>query len=215
MSSFVYGILLVLFRVLARVLFRYKVIGGQHIPPSGGVVFAANHASYTDIPLLGCGVRRRLYYLGRSNLFSNPVLNRMLRFLGWIPLRPGRVDRTAFGLVVELLKAGKAVVIFPEGTRTPNGQLQEGKPGIGVIVAEAHCPVVPVYIAGTFDVLPIGVKWMRCRPVHVVFGEPIDFTHEIQMYHGKELYQHITQRVMTRIADLSRMGQADNSDSLI
>jgi len=114
-----------------------------------------------------------------------------------------------------LLQAGKSLVIFPEGTRTPNGQLQEGRPGIGVIVADARCPVVPVYIAGTFDVLPMGAKWIRCRPVRVVFGEPLDFTRELQMYQGKELYQHIYQRVMARISDLSCMGQSDNSDSLI
>lgn len=139
----------------------------------------------------------------------------MLQSLGWIPLRPTRVDRKAFGYAVDLLTGGKSLVIFPEGTRTPNGQLQEGKPGIGFLVANAHCPVVPVYIAGTFDVLPIGAKWIRCRPVRVVFGEPLDFTHELQMYQGKDLYQHINRRVMARIADLSRVGQSDNSDLII
>ena len=142
------------------------------------------------------------------------MLNRILRSLGWIPLRPSRVDRKAFGYAVELLKAGKSVVIFPEGSRTLNGQLQGGKPGIGLIVADAHCPVVPVYIQGTFDVLPIGAKWIRCRPVRVIFGEPIDFTQELQMYQGKDLYQYINRKVMARIAGLSRMGQSANSDSL-
>ena len=204
-----YGILWILCRVLATVLFRYRVVGGQHLPRSGGVLLAANHASYTDIPLLGCGVPRRLYYLGRSNLFPNSVLNWALRALGWIPLRSGRVDRRAFQFAVELLNSGKSVVIFPEGTRTPDGQLQQGKPGIGVIVANSHCPVLPVYIAGTFDVLPMGAKWIRCRPVRVVFGEPLEFTEELQRYKGKELYQHINQKVMTRISDLSRRGQAE------
>ena len=215
MSTFGYGILWVLCRVLAALFFRYKVVGSHHLPSAGGVVFAANHASYTDIPLLVCSVRRRLYFIGRSNLFPNPILSRMLQSLGWIPLRPTRVDRKAFGCAVDLLTGGKSLVIFPEGTRTPNGQLQEGKPGIGFLVANAHCPVVPVYIAGTFDVLPIGAKWIRCRPVRVVFGEPLDFTHELQMYQGKDLYQHINRRVMAGIADLSRVGQSDNSDLII
>jgi len=124
------------------------------------------------------------------------------------------VDRKAFGWAVELLKGGSSVVIFPEGTRTPDGNLQDGKPGIGVIVAEAHCPVVPVFIEGTFKVLPIGAKWLRCHPVRVTFGEPMDFTEELQQYQGKELYQHITRQVMARISDLSRMGRSEQSNSL-
>ena len=211
MSTIVYGILWILCRVLATFLFRYKVVGTEHVPSTGGVIFAANHASYTDIPLLGCGIRRRLYYLGRSTLFPNPVVRRILRSLGWIPLRPARVDRKALGFAVDLLKQGGAVVIFPEGTRTPNGNLQEGKPGVGLIIAEAQCPVVPVYISGTFDVLPIGAKWVRCRPVCVRIGKPMEFVEESRQYQGKELYQQMTERVMAGIADLSRTGQADQS----
>jgi 1-acyl-sn-glycerol-3-phosphate acyltransferase len=124
------------------------------------------------------------------------------------------VDRKAFGVAVDLLNHGKSVVIFPEGTRTPDGHLQKGKPGIGVIIAEARCPVVPVYISGTFEVLPVGAKWLRCRPVRVVFGAPLEFTQELKRYQGKELYQQINQQVMDRISDLSRMGKSESSTSL-
>ncbi len=202
MSALIYGILWILCRVVSRLFLRYRTRGVEHVPAAGGVLLAANHASYADIPLLGCGVRRRLFYLGRANLFSYPLAGPILRALGWIPLKPERWDRKAFQSVVEMLKAGKAVVIFPEGTRTPDGALQPGKPGIGRIVAEAQCPVVPVYLRGTRQVLPPGALWLRRHPVEVSFGESIDFRDECRQYQGKALYQHISQTVMARIAEL-------------
>ena len=206
MSTIIYGILWILCRSLSRLFLRYRTNGAEHIPQSGGVLIAANHASYTDIPLLGCGVRRRLFYLGRANLFPNPVLNWILRSLGWIPMRPERWDRKAFRYAVDLLKTGKAVVIFPEGTRSPDGNLQAGKPGIGRIVAEAQCPVIPVYIDGTFQVLPMGASWLRRHPVSITFGEPLDFRQDVEKYQEKELYKHISQTVMNRIADMRHVG---------
>ena len=202
MSGLAYGILWILTRVVGRVFLGYRTRGAEHVPATGGVLLAANHASYADIPLLGCGVRRRLFYLGRANLFSWPLMGPILRWLGWIPLKTERLDRQAFRTAAELLKAGKAVVIFPEGTRTLDGMLQPGKPGIGVLVAEARCPVVPVYLRGTYQVLPTGASWVRRHPVEVSFGESMDFQEACRQYQGKELYQHISHTVMARIAEL-------------
>ena len=202
MSGLVYGILWLLTRVVGRVFLRYRTRGAEHVPATGGVLLAANHASYADIPLLGCGVRRRLFYLGRANLFSWPLAGPILRWLGWIPLKTERWDRHAFHTAAELLKAGKAVVIFPEGTRTTDGTLQPGKPGIGMLVAEAQCPVVPVYLRGTYQVLPTGASWLKRHPVEVSFGESMDFQEACRRYQGKELYQHISHVVMARIAEL-------------
>ncbi len=196
-----YGMVWILCRVVSGLFLRYRTRGVEHVPASGGVVLAANHASYADIPLLGCGIRRRLFYLGRANLFPHPLVNRVLRSLGWIPLKPGW-DRKTFQYAVDLLKKGKTVVIFPEGTRTPNGALQQGKPGIGLLVAAAQCPVVPVYLRGTYEVLPMGASWIRLHPVEVSFGESMDFREACQRDKGKALYQRISQTVMARIAEL-------------
>jgi len=207
-STIIYGILWVLCRSLSHLFLRYRTNGVEHIPQLGGVLIAANHASYTDIPLLGCAVRRRLFFLGRANLFTNPVLRWMLRSIGWIPLHHTRWDRKAFQDAVDMLKAGKTVVIFPEGTRTSNGNLQAGKPGVGMIVAEAQCPVVPVYIDGTFQVLPMGASWLRMHPVSVNFGKPLDFRRDMEKYQGRELYTHISQTIMDRIADIRCVRQS-------
>ena len=176
MSGVIYWALWVFFRLLGRLLFRFRTDGEQFLPKNGGVIIAANHASYFDIPLLGCAIPRRVVFLGRANLFPNRLLSWTLQCLGWIPLKTNRLDRQAFGVALEHLKSGTPVVIFPEGTRTEDGRLQSGRPGIGYLVEESQCQVIPAHISGTFKVLPIRAKWPRLFPVSVSFGKSIRFS---------------------------------------
>jgi 1-acyl-sn-glycerol-3-phosphate acyltransferase len=200
-----YWVVRVLLRVAATVLFRLKVSGQQHIPKTGGVLIAANHASYLDIPILGCGVPRRASYMGRMDLFPGPV-GWLMRYLGWIPIRRERVDRGGFEEAISRIKAGGAVIIYPEGSRTEDGRLQAGKPGIGMIVAATGCPVIPAYLAGTFDALPPGARGIRLRPIRLMYGEPMDFSALLKELNGeskkKDVYQRISQEIMGRIAAL-------------
>ena len=200
-----YWLVRVVVRLVATVLFRLKVSGQHHIPKTGGVLIAANHASYLDIPILGCGVPRRASYIGRMDLFPGPV-GWLMRYLGWIPIRRERVDRGGFEEAISRIKAGGAVIIYPEGSRTADGRLKPGKPGVGMIVAATGCPVIPAYLAGTFDVLPPGAKWIRLRPIRVTYGEPVDFSALLKELDGeskkKEVYQRISQEIMDRIAAL-------------
>jgi 1-acyl-sn-glycerol-3-phosphate acyltransferase len=200
-----YGFLWLLCNAVGRLLFRYRAIGPEHIPKHGGVLVAANHASFLDIPLLGCGISRRVAFLGRQDLFPVPGLRWLVQWLGWIPIRQDRLDREGFGKAIRLIKEGKVVAIYPEGTRSPNGALQPGRPGIGILVAETGCPVVPAYIDGTYEALPTGAAWIRLHRVTVTFGEPIDFSVDAQRDSGKEFYQHVSRTVMTRIAALGRV----------
>jgi 1-acyl-sn-glycerol-3-phosphate acyltransferase len=202
-TAVIYGFFWLLCNALARLLFRYRAIGRENIPRRGGVLVAANHASYLDIPLLGCGMPRRAAFLGRQDLF--PGFRWLFQWLGWIPIRLDRLDREGFGKAIRLIKNGTVVVIYPEGGRTVDGRLRPGRPGIGVIVAETACPVIPAYIAGTYEALPIGASWIRCRPVQVTYGEPIDFTADAQRYSGKEFYRHVSRTVMVKIAELGHV----------
>jgi len=171
------------------------------------VLVAANHASYLDIPLLGCGIRRRAWYLGRNDLFPIPVLSRILQSLGWIPLRPGRLDREAFDKAISLIQAGKVGVIFPEGGRTHDGHLRPPKAGIGVIVSQTGCPVVPAYIEGTFDALPTGAFWPRWHRVIVRFGSSLHFEWRETQDKGeaKRFYQQVSRTVIEHIAALGKV----------
>jgi 1-acyl-sn-glycerol-3-phosphate acyltransferase len=211
-NAIVYGLLWLLFNAAARLCFRYQVIGREHIPEHGGVLVAANHASFLDIPLLGCGITRRVAFLGRQDLFPVPGLRWACQRLGWIPIRPDRLDRVGFGKATSLIKEGKVVVIYPEGSRTSDGALHPGKPGIGVIVEDTRCPVVPAYIAGTHEAMPPGSFRIRFRPIRVTFGKPLDFSLDQKRYSGKEFYRHVSRTVMERIAELGQVAPpADHS----
>lgn len=201
MSGAVYWGLWLLFRLLGGLFFRFRTEGEQSFPKTGGVIVAANHASFFDIPLLACAIRRRVVFLGRANLFPNRFLSWILQSLGWIPLKTNRLDRKAFGVALDHLKAGTPVVIFPEGTRTEDGQLQPGRPGVGYLVEESQCQVIPAYISGTFKVLPMKAKWPRLFPVSVSFGKSICFPRS-DATNKKHQYEIIGQSVMKHIAQV-------------
>ncbi len=201
MSGVIYWVLWVFFRLLGGLLFRLRTDGQQFFPKNGGVIVAANHSSYFDIPLLGCAIQRRVVFLGRANLFPNRLLSWVLQGLGWIPLKTHRLDRQAFGLALEHLKSGTPVVIFPEGTRTEDGHLQRGRPGIGYLVEESQCQVIPAYISGTFKALPIKAKWPRLFPVSVTFGKSIRFSKN-DATNKKQVYEQIGRTVMEHIAQV-------------
>jgi len=204
-SGIVYACLWGLCHAIARLCFRFRVRGGRHVAARGGFLVAANHASYLDIPLVGCALRRRAWYMGRQDLFGPRWIKAICQWLGWIPIRLNRLDRGGFGKAISLIKQGKVVVIYPEGTRTVDGTLQAGKPGIGIIVEATRCPVVPAYIAGAYEVLPTGRSWVRFRPIRVTFGAPVDFTKELERSSGKEFYRQVSRTVMERIAALGHV----------
>ncbi len=201
MSGVIYWSLWFFFRGLGRLFFRFRIEDEQYFPKSGGVIVAANHASFLDIPLLGCAIPRRVVFLGRANLFPNRFLSWILRKLGWIPLQTHRLDRKAFGVALDYLKSGTPVVIFPEGTRTEDGQLQQGRPGIGYLVEESQCQVIPVYISGTFKVLPINAKWPKLFPVSVFFGKSMSFP-IYDTINKKHVYEKIGRSVMEQVAKI-------------
>ena len=203
MIGAIYGLIWILARVIGWICFRYRAVGT--VPRTGGILIAANHASYLDIPLLGCGITRRVWFLGRHDLFPVPLLNGVLQALGWIPLRVGRLDRDAFAKASAHIKAGRAVAIFPEGTRSATGKLRPGKPGIGMIVTQTGCRIVPAYIQGTHEALPVGAFWPRFPRVTVTYGEPLDFSEELKQLKGKALYQHVSRTVMAKIAALGHV----------
>ncbi|MBI3804741.1 MAG: 1-acyl-sn-glycerol-3-phosphate acyltransferase [Nitrospirae bacterium] len=191
--------------MLARLFFRLQVIGVSEIPREGGVIVAANHNSYFDIPLLGCALFRRADNIAKAELFQNRLVGALFRMFGGFPVRRGTIDRQALAEAVGRLRAGHLLAMYPEGTRSKDGRLQPPKPGIGMIVAQSGAKVVPAFIRGTDPVRPF-------KPVTVVFGKPIDFKAEIELFQAaekegmnpKKLYATISQEIMTQIAALEK-----------
>ena len=198
-----YGIAHVLVSFLARVFFRLRVEGLEHLPKKGPLLIAANHASHLDIPLLGCTLPRKAFFVGKSELFQIPVLGRLLRHLGGIPIRRGGMDRRAVREIKERLEEGNYLVYYLEGSRTSNGMLQRAKAGVGMVAAMTGVPVIPAYIHGTYQILPKGRWFFRLAPVTITFGVPVDLS-RLPGAKGERLsYQAMADQIMDEIVTLS------------
>ena len=165
-----------LVRFLAWIFFRLKVVGEENVPRTGGVIVAANHNSYLDIPLLGCALTRRADNIAKAELFRNRFVAAIYRALGGFPVQRGeRGDRGALEEAVRRLREGHLLALYPEGHRSPDGRLLPPKPGIGMLVARTRVPVVPVYIDGTDKAWPPGQRRIRRAQVTITFGKPLEF----------------------------------------
>ena len=188
--------------VLSKLLFRFRVIHRERIIKEGPVILAMNHQSYLDPPLAGIAADREMHFLARKTLLDVPVLGWLLPRLNVVPVDQEGNDRSALKALLRVLKAGNGTIVFPEGARTLDGELQPGLPGLGFVIAKTLAPVVPMRIFGAREALPRGEGRVRFVPITIVVGEPIYFTKADLEPGGKELYQQLTQRVMDAITAL-------------
>jgi 1-acyl-sn-glycerol-3-phosphate acyltransferase len=188
-------------RLVGRLFFRLRVIHRERMLQSGPVILAMNHQSYLDPPLGGTTCDRAVYFLARRTLLDVPLLGRLLPKLNVIPVNQQGVDRSALKSLIRVLKAGNAALVFPEGSRTLDGNLQPAEPGLGLVIAKTLAPVVPMRIFGAHEALPRG-GGLHFVPITIVIGEPLFFTAGDLNPAGKDLYNRLSQRVMDAIAAL-------------
>ena len=184
---------------LSRTLFDYRVVHRERIIEEGGAILAMNHESYLDPPLAGIACQREIYYLARKTLLDWPILGPILPHLNVIPVDQDRADMSALKNVIRLVRAGHSTVIFPEGSRTLDGDFLPALPGLGLIIAKTLAPVVPMRIFGAHQAFPRGGKPRLFTPITLVVGEPMFFTKADLIGEGRELYQSLSERVMQRI----------------
>jgi long-chain acyl-CoA synthetase len=166
-------------RTIARGAFRLSVEGTQNLPKDGPFIVAPNHVSYLDAFAVAAALDYRLlrqtYWAGWAGAaFGNPLNRFVSRLAQTVPVDPDRAvfSSLAFGAMV--LERGRNLVWFPEGQRSPTGELQQFKPGIGVLVYHFRVPVVPVTIHGTREAMPPGQALPRPKKITVEFGQPLD-----------------------------------------
>jgi 1-acyl-sn-glycerol-3-phosphate acyltransferase len=160
-------------KAIAKTFFNYRVIGAENMIEEGPCIIAANHCSYLDPPLVGIACRRAIHYLARKSLLDLPLLGPILPELNVIPVDQKNADRSALMGAIRVVRHGGAVLIFPEGTRSADGELQPARPGLGMIAAKTGAPVVPVHVAGSFAAFPKGAKFPKPAPVEVRIGRPL------------------------------------------
>lgn len=159
-----------------RILYRHKRIGVMNIPRTGPVLLVANHQSFFDPPAIGGGVRHRhADFLARSSLFTFKPFGWLIARLNSTPIRQGAGDAGAMKATIEKMRQGKMMLVFPEGSRTPDGQLQEFQRGAAVLLKRAHCAVVPVGIVGAYEAWPRSRRLPRLlsKRMVVCYGKPI------------------------------------------
>nr|WP_230416026.1 lysophospholipid acyltransferase family protein [Micromonospora tarapacensis] len=168
-----------------RLAFRPTVEGLEHVPASGGAIFAGNHLSVADELLLGTVVPRHLAFWAKSDYYKGTgakgAFQRfVLNGLGAIPVERagGRAALTAFDAAIPALKGGDLVAVYPEGTRSPDGRLYRGRTGTARLALAAGVPVIPVGMVGTDKAQPIGARLPRPGRAKIIvrFGKPLDFT---------------------------------------
>ena len=168
---------------------------------TGPVILASNHQSFFDPPLAGNACDRAIFFLAKKSLMDVPILGWLLPKLNVIPVNL-EGDRSALKALIRILSAGECALVFPEGTRTPDGNLQPAQPGVGLVIAKTRAPVVPMRIFGAYDIWPIHGKLRLGGKITIVVGEPIHFSDADFVGDSKDLYTRLSQRVMDSIAAL-------------
>ena len=198
------------FGICLKVLNKYTVYGIQNVPKTGGVIIASNHASYLDPPAVGASSRRMrmTHFMARDTLFRKKLMGAFLHKVGVIPLDREKGDLKAMKTAIHLLKDGACVALFPEGTRSEDGEFQKPKPGIGFLVAKGEAPVVPVYVHGSYEAWSKHSGGLKRNPVTVIYGKLITREEIRSLGSGREAYLLIGELIMERIAELKEKFEA-------
>ena len=164
-----------LFWVLFKLYNRLSVLGFGNVPTDKAMIVASNHASFADPPLVGAVFPVRLRYLAKDSLFRVPVLGSLIKALGAVPVT--REDSQRAGAVMKLLlkrlEAGDSILLFPEGSRSPDGRIRPLESGVAFLSVKTGVPVVPVYIGGSFEAWPRGRVFPRPSRLTVRIAAPI------------------------------------------
>lgn len=184
-----------------------EISGTKHIPKEGPCILAANHASHLDPPLIGSQLKRKVTFFARKTLWKPGIPSWWLDTVGAIPVdRDGESDVSALKNTLKTLKDGGLLTLFPEGTRSQDGNLQKAKPGIGLIAAKSQAQLIPCRIFNSHPVLSKASKLPNLNNrIHINYGKPLDIK-EIDpgKTAGKERYQIIADRIMEAISKIPK-----------
>ena len=200
-----YGFFHYLSGLIHAMWFRGEVVGMENFPREGPYLIASNHASHLDPPLVGSFISKQMRFFARKSLWNSKLVGWWLSQIETIPVECDSGDVGAIKRVLQALKEDRAVVLFPEGTRSPDGRLQKPKAGVGLMACKSGVPVVPCRVYDSFEAFGKGRLIPKFgTPVTIVFGAPIPASDYDDPNAGKARYETAAQRIMDRIAALPR-----------
>jgi 1-acyl-sn-glycerol-3-phosphate acyltransferase len=181
--------------------FRVRYTGAESVPKEGAILVVANHQSFLDPPLVGAGFPRMMNYMARKTLFRFAPFAWLIRSYNAFPIDQ---EGSALGGVKETLrrlKSGEVVLVFPEGARTPDGEITPFLPGFAALAVRSRAMILPAAIEGAFQAWPRTRRWPRPGRVRVHFGDPISAA-DVQQMDERELVAELERRVRAYHSDL-------------
>lgn len=185
-------------RIFAQLFFDVRFYGTRHLPRRGGVLLVSNHQSYLDPVLLAIGLDRPLSYMAKSELFKHRAFAWMIRSLNAFPVEQGAGDVGAVKETISRLQEGHVLNIYPEGSRSEDGEMIPLEKGVGLVIRRAKVPVVPAVIDGAHRAWGKNMKFPHCAPVRVMYGPPMD----LAGLDRDEIVQKIDQTLRKMLMDL-------------
>ena len=174
MNRTVYAVSCSLFAAAVRCLWGYRATGVERVPKQGPVLFVANHASFLDPLFLGVRCGRQVHYVARASLRRIPVVGAWMQAVGVVFVDRDAPTTASLQRLIDLLRQGAAVGVFPEGTRSADGRVGPFKRGVQVLLKKTGATVVPAGIRGSFAVFPRGRRFPRLfRRCSVTFGDAL------------------------------------------
>lgn len=195
-----YKIIHRLVRWIMKIFFGMKVTGEANVPRDGRIIIASNHISGFDPPAVGVATDRELHFLAKKELFAIPLLGAVIRRLNAYPVDRGAGDIKALKTFISLLNQNNAIILFPEGTRSRDGELGKAKEGVGMLAMRTKSDIIPVYISGTRKIRRAILRKPR---VQIKFGHRIYLEKYSQLkIDDRARYQQISNDTLEEIRRL-------------
>jgi len=199
----VYFISRIIYKIILKLFFKFEVKGRENVPEKGPFIVVANHVSYVDPAVMGVACHTvPVTFLAKEEVLKTFILGAWSRAVGCIFINRSSGGIGSLKKVLEKLNKNGAVGIFPEGTRSVDGNLGKAEPGVGIIAAKSGAPLIPMYIFGTREMLPIGSKFFKPSRVAAKVGRPVDISEKSAFPRKRDYYRFIGERAMEAILQL-------------
>jgi len=193
----------IFFKCFFRIFYRLSITGTDN-PYQGSAIIAPNHSSFLDPPLIGIAWPEETHFIARASLFRNRIWKKIQEALNSHPVSGTAQDVGSFRKICQLLREGNKVVIFPEGARSATGEMLEMKSGVAMLAIRMQCPIIPVYIKGTYEAWPKHKRWPKFRSsIACAFGQPI-YPPNASGMNKKEIQNYLIEQIQSQLEELKR-----------
>ena len=191
-----YKISRILYRFLARIVYKIEIEGIENVPKTGKLIMCSNHKTNMDPFFLMAFFPRQPLFMGKAEAFKNPIIGCLLKWVGVFPVSRGNRDQVAIERALEILNEDKVLAMFPEGTRVKNGERVCAKKGVGLIATTADAPVIPVFLSGDFRLF---------TKVKCIIGKPIYICKAVYDSIERDTYYKISNEILDEIYMLDKL----------